>query len=167
MNIHLITYKIMSKVVIIMGSKADLDWANQISKVLKNLEVECVSRIASAHKVPLKCYNLIKEYEKENVVFITIAGMSNALSGFTDAQTFCPVIACPPYSDKFGGADVFSSLRMPSGVAPLTVLNPENAALAAAKIIGLSNPKIKERIIQFQDKKRNELEDADQNLQNN
>lgn len=157
----------MSKVVIIMGSKADLDWANQISKVLKNLEVECVSRIASAHKVPLKCYNLIKEYEKENVVFITIAGMSNALSGFTDAQTFCPVIACPPYSDKFGGADVFSSLRMPSGVAPLTVLNPENAALAAAKIIGLSNPKIKERIIQFQDKKRNELEDADQNLQNN
>jgi len=154
----------MSKVVIIMGSKADLDWANQISNVLKNLSVESVSRIASAHKVPLKCYNLIKEYEKENVIFITIAGMSNALSGFTDAQTHCPVIACPPYSDKFGGADIFSSLRMPSGVAPLTVLSPENAALAAAKILGLSNAKIREKIIEFQERKRLELEEADKSI---
>lgn len=156
----------MSKVVIIMGSKADAEWAGQISKTLENFGIEAVSRIASAHKVPLKCYNLIKEYEKENVVFITIAGMSNALSGFTDAQTYCPVIACPPFSEKFAGADIFSSLRMPSGVAPLTVLNPENAALAAAKIIGLSNPKIQEKIFQFQDNKRNELEEADQYLQN-
>ena len=156
----------MSKVVIIMGSKADLEWAKQISSVLKSFEIETISRIASAHKVPLKCYNLIKEYEKENVVFITIAGMSNALSGFTDAQTHCPVIACPPYSDKFSGADLYSSIRMPSGVAPLTVLSPENAALAAAKIIGLSNPEIQKRIIEFQDKKRKELEEADNNLVN-
>ena len=156
----------MSKVVIIMGSKADLEWANQISSVLKSFEIETVSRIASAHKVPLKCYNLIKEYEKENVIFITIAGMSNALSGFTDAQTHCPVIACPPYSDKFGGADLYSSIRMPSGVAPLTILNPDNAALAAAKILGLTNPEIQKRIIDFQDKKRKELEEADNNLVN-
>ena len=156
----------MSRVVIIMGSKADLDWAEQISRVLKGFEIEVISRIASAHKVPLKCYNLIKDYEKENVVFITIAGMSNALSGFTDAQTHCPVIACPPYSDKFGGADIYSSIRMPSGVAPLTVLSPENAALAAAKILGLSNPGIQKRIIEFQNKKRKELEEADNNLVN-
>jgi 5-(carboxyamino)imidazole ribonucleotide mutase len=156
----------MSKVIIIMGSKADLDWAKQITKVLDSLSIECVTRIASAHKVPLKCYNLIKEYEKENVVFITIAGMSNALSGFTDAQTHCPVIACPPYSDKFGGADLFSSVRMPSGVAPMTVLSPENAALASAKILGLSNPGIKMKIIEYQDKKRIELEAADKELVN-
>jgi 5-(carboxyamino)imidazole ribonucleotide mutase len=154
----------MSKVVIIMGSKADLEWACQIENVLKSFEIETILRIASAHKVPLKCYNLIKEYEKENVVFITIAGMSNALSGFTDAQTHCPVIACPPYSDKFAGADLYSSIRMPSGVAPLTILSTENAALAAAKILGLSNPAIKKCVIDFQDKKRKELEDADNSL---
>lgn len=157
----------MSKVVIIMGSKADLDWANQIVKVLDTFGVESVTRIASAHKVPLKCYDLIKEYEKQNVVFITIAGMSNALSGFTDAQTFCPVIACPPYSDKFGGADIFSSVRMPSGVAPLTILSPENAALAAAKIIGLSNPNLQAKISAFQEKKRREIEETDSNLNGN
>ncbi|MEJ5316086.1 MAG: AIR carboxylase family protein [Tenuifilum sp.] len=153
------------KVVIIMGSKADLDWANQIVNVLKGFGIETVTRIASAHKVPLKCYELIKHYEKENVVFITIAGMSNALSGFTDAQTHCPVIACPPYSDKFGGADVYSSLRMPSGVAPLTILSTENAAIAAAKIIGLSNPDIQKKIAEYQEKKRIELEEADKNIQ--
>ena len=149
-----------------MGSKADLEWAKQISYVLDSFKIETVTRIASAHKVPLKCYNLIKEYEKENVVFITIAGMSNALSGFTDAQTYCPVIACPPYSDKFAGADLFSSIRMPSGVAPLTILSPENAALAAAKILGLSNPDVQKQIIDYQNKKRTELEDADFALQN-
>jgi 5-(carboxyamino)imidazole ribonucleotide mutase len=156
----------MSKVIIIMGSKADLDWAKQITKVLDSFGIENITRIASAHKVPLKCYDLIKQYEKENIVFITIAGMSNALSGFTDAQTHCPVIACPPYSDKFGGADLFSSVRMPSGVAPLTVLSPENAALASAKILGLSNPEIKKKIIDFQEKKRTELEAADLELVN-
>ena len=166
MNMHLIELKIMSKVVIIMGSKADLEWAKQISNVLDSFKIETITRIASAHKVPLKCYNLIKEYEKENVVFITIAGMSNALSGFTDAQTHCPVIACPPYSDKFAGADLYSSIRMPSGVAPLTILSPENAALAAAKILGLSNHDIQKHIIDFQDKKRKELEDADNALLN-
>ncbi len=149
-----------------MGSKADLDWAKQITKVLDGFGIENITRIASAHKVPLKCYELIKQYEKENVVFITIAGMSNALSGFTDAQTHCPVIACPPYSDKFGGADLFSSVRMPSGVAPLTILSPENAALASAKILGLSDPVIKKRVIDFQEKKRTELEAADVELVN-
>jgi len=153
------------KVVIIMGSKADLDWANQIVAVLKGFGIETITRIASAHKVPLKCYEIVKHYEKENVVFITIAGMSNALSGFTDAQTHCPVIACPPYSDKFAGADVYSSLRMPSGVAPLTVLSPENAALAAAKIVGLSNPDVQNKIDEYQEKKRAEIDEADRNIQ--
>jgi len=155
------------KVVIIMGSKADIQWAEKIATFLKSFEIETAVRIASAHKVPLKCHKLIKEYEKEDVVFITIAGMSNALSGFTDAQTHCPVIACPPYSDKFGGADLFSSIRMPSGVAPLTIISPDNAALAAAKIIGLSYPDIKEKVIAYQKNKREELEAADVELLKN
>jgi 5-(carboxyamino)imidazole ribonucleotide mutase len=73
-----------------------------------------------------------------------MAGRSNALSGFTDTQTFCPVIACPPYSDKFAGADIYSSLRMPFFVAPMTVLEPANAALAAAKILALSDTQLQE-----------------------
>jgi len=82
----------MSRVIMIMGSKGDLEWSKRIAEALKRFGIESTLRVASAHKVPLKCYELIKEFEKENVVFITIAGRSNALSGFTDAQTYCPVI---------------------------------------------------------------------------
>lgn len=153
------------KVVIIMGSKSDLEWSKRITEGLERFGIESLLRIASAHKVPLKCYEIIKEYEKENVVFITVAGRSNALSGFTDAQTYCPVIACPPYSDKFGGGDIYSSLRMPSGVAPMVVLEPGNAALAAAKILGLCDVHIQEKVKEYQNALKKSLEKDDEEVQ--
>ena len=150
----------MNRVVLLMGSKVDLQWSKKIVDTLHKLDVSAVCRIASAHKVPLLCYDIIKEQEKKKVVFITVAGRSNALSGFTDAQTHCPVIACPPVGDSFGGNDVFSSLRMPSGVAPMVILDPENAALAAAKIIALSDEKVMEKVKTYQEKqKQNLIED--------
>jgi 5-(carboxyamino)imidazole ribonucleotide mutase len=156
----------MSKVIIIMGSKGDKEWSEKIAENLEKFGLNCVMRIASAHKVPLRCYDLIKEYEKENVVFITVAGRSNALSGFTDAQTHCPVIACPPYGDKFGGNDIYSSLRMPSGVAPMVVLEPENAALAAAKILSFKDDIIKEKVKKYQESMREKLEKDDREIYN-
>lgn len=151
----------MNKVVIIMGSKADLEWAKKIVSGLQKFKIDAICRIASAHKVPLQCYDIIKEYEKYNVVFITVAGRSNALSGFTDSQTYCPVIACPPVSDSYGGSDIFSSLRMPSGVAPLVVLEPENAALAAAKMLALSDEKIRNMVIEYQEENRKKIIEDD------
>lgn len=155
----------MGKAVIIMGSKGDLSWSKRISEGLKRFGIESVLRVASAHKVPLECHELIKEYEKDNVVFITVAGRSNALSGFTDAQTCCPVVACPPYSDKFGGSDIYSSLRMPSAVAPMVVLEPAGAALAAAKIMGLTDAGIQEKVKEYQEAVRESLIKDDQEVQ--
>ena len=91
----------------------------------------------------------------------TDSGRSNALSGFTDAQTWCPVIACPPYSSTFAGGDIYSSLRMPSFVAPMTVLDPKNAALAAAKILALSDNKIQDNITANQQSAKDALEKDD------
>lgn len=149
-----------------MGSKADLDWSKKIANALDNFGIESVLRVASAHKVPLKCYELIKEFEKQNVVFITVAGRSNALSGFTDGQTHCPVIACPPYSEKYGGTDIYSSLRMPSGIAPMVITEAENAALAAAKIFGLTDEKIKNKVMEYQNKMKETLKKDDAEVQN-
>ena len=150
------------KVVIIMGSKADLEFAKKIADYLKEFELEYEMRVASAHKTPEKVLEIIKEYDK--AVFITVAGRSNALSGFVDANTLNPVIACPPYSDKFAGADIFSSLRMPSGVAPMVVTEPENAALAAAKIIALYDEKVKKKVGEYQMKKKREVQEADEEV---
>ena len=150
------------KVVIVMGSRSDLDFARKVAENLKRFGIEYEMRITSAHKTPEKLLKILKEYDR--VVFITIAGRSNALSGFVDANTLNPVIACPPYSDKFGGADIFSSLRMPSGVAPMVILEPENCALAAAKIIALYDEDVRKRIEEYQKRKKEEVERADEEL---
>ncbi|MBI5950596.1 MAG: AIR carboxylase family protein [Chloroflexi bacterium] len=140
----------MSKplVVILMGSKADMEHCAKISDACKQYGLETVLRIASAHKTPEHAIAILKEYEADArpKVYITVAGRSNALSGFTDGSVSAPVIACPPPSDSFGGADVFSSLRMPSGIATAVVLEPANAALLAAKIVGLANTEVRDQV---------------------
>ncbi len=140
----------MSKplVVILMGSKADLNHCNKIAEACRQYGLEVVLRIASAHKTPERALVMLREYEADACpkVYITVAGRSNALSGFVDGVVSAPVIACPPASESFGGTDIFSSLRMPSGIAPAVVLEPVNAALLAAKIIGLANADVREQV---------------------
>ena len=41
---------------------------------------------------------------------------------------------------------MYSSLRMPSGIAPAVVLEPFNAALLAAKIFGVTNAEVREQV---------------------
>jgi 5-(carboxyamino)imidazole ribonucleotide mutase len=154
----------MNKFVIIMGSGKDLDFAKQIEKVAGEFGIHCELRVASAHKTPRKVLEIIEENEKEEVVYITIAGGSNALSGFVDANTTKPVIAAPPYSDKYGSVDVFSSLRMPGGVAPLVVLGAEQAALSAVKILGLRDKDMQKKIFKYQTMYKQRIEKEDKKL---
>lgn len=150
-------------VIIIMGSPSDEPVAQKIAGVLDNLSIPWETRIASAHKVPRYTLNMLAAYEADPQpkVYVTIAGRSNALSGLVDAQVNAPVIACPPYSEKFAGGDVFSSLRMPSGVAPAVVLEPAGAALLAAKMLGLAEPALRQRVMEVQEKQRQRLLEAD------
>lgn len=152
----------MADVVIIMGSKSDLPHAEKVAEALRQFDITYEMRAASAHKSPAYLLDMLAGYEAmgEPRLYITIAGRSNALSGMVDAAVSVPVIACPPYSERFAGADIFSSLRMPSGVAPALVLEPDGAALLAAKILGR-----RERVRQFQEEGRRRLIADDQSLQ--
>ncbi len=137
---------------ILMGSRSDLSQAQAIAEALKTFGIETEIRVGSAHKTPAHVLEILKAYEADprSKVYITIAGRSNALSGFVDAQVTAPVIACPPVSSSFGGADIYSSLRMPSGVAPAVIIEPTGAALLAAKILALGDPELKARIAAYQ-----------------
>ena len=141
-------------IVILMGSKSDLEHASRIKKAAEGFEIPVEIRIGSAHKTAAHVMQLLESYESDPTpkVYITIAGRSNALSGFTDGFVKAPVIACPPPSESFGGADIYSSLRMPSGIAPAVVLDPANAALLAAKMIALVNADVQQSVIDFQQK---------------
>ncbi|MBS7608218.1 AIR carboxylase family protein [Candidatus Bathyarchaeota archaeon] len=152
------------KVVVLMGSERNLEFAREIGKHLEAFGLAYEFRVASAHKTPEKVLKIIREYENENVVYITVAGRSNALSAFVDANTTKPVIACPPYSEKFAGADIYSSLRVPSGVGSVVIIEPEGAAIAAAKILALTDKKLEERVKAYQNAKKEEIEQADQSV---
>jgi 5-(carboxyamino)imidazole ribonucleotide mutase len=150
-------------VIIIMGSPSDEPLAQKIAGALDGFGIPWEMRVASAHKVPHTVLDMLAAYEADPgaKVYITIAGRSNALSGLVDAQVSAPVIACPPYSAKFSGSDVFSSLRLPSGVAPAVILEPESAALLAAKMLGLIEPELRQRVREMQEKQRKRLLEAD------
>jgi 5-(carboxyamino)imidazole ribonucleotide mutase len=155
-----------SRVIIIMGSKSDLAHAQAAAKTLKTLEISYQVRICSAHKATQRLLQIVQEYEQTGpLVYITIAGRSNALSAVVDANTRYPVIACPPYSDRFAGMDILSSLRLPSGIASPTILEPEGAALLAGKILALADPQLAQRLHDYQQRLTAELVQADQEVQ--
>ena len=152
-----------SLVVILMGSKADAAHCDKIAEAARGFGLDVITRIGAAHKTPEHVSQLLRDYEADPrpKVYITVAGRSNALSGFTDGTVSAPVIACPPANEAFGGADVFSSLRMPSGIAPAVVLDPGNAALLAAKILGLNDSAVREKVLEFQRKQATKILDDD------
>ncbi|MCP3992346.1 MAG: AIR carboxylase family protein [Actinomycetia bacterium] len=153
-------------VVILSGSPRDQEWVNKIVVVLDRLAIPTVRRVGSAHRVPEHVLDLLRHYDQgpDPIVFITVAGMSDALSGLTDANVISPVIACPPRSDAFAGLDVLSSLRTPPGVAPAVALDPANAALAAAKILALHDPDLRTRISVHQTEAQSRVLEADRAL---
>lgn len=152
------------KILILMGSEKDLDFCHEIAKYIKAFSLDYEFRVASAHKTPLKVLEILKEFEDQKVVYITVAGRSNALSAFVDANTSQPVIACPPYAEKFSGADLYSSLRVPSGVGSLVTIEPEGAAVAAAKILALSDSALQKKVTEYQKIKRREIEKANESV---
>lgn len=154
-------------VVILMGSKSDLEHSQKIADACKGYGIETVLRIGSAHKAAEHVLKILQEYEADArlKVYITVAGRSNALSGLADGTVSAPVIACPPVSDVFAGADLFSSVRMPSGIAPALVLEPANAALLAAKILGLVYPDIRVAVTKSQRQAAEKIIQDDRALQ--
>jgi|SRR6185503_18337416 len=155
-----------SLVIILMGSKADLEHCTKISDACQQFGLEIVMRVGSAHKTSEHALAILREYESDPrpKVYITVAGRSNALSGFTDGLVSAPVIACPPSSDSFGGADIYSSLRMPSGIAPALVLEPVNAALLAAKILAPTDDDIREQVKAYQKRQAKKILEDDASL---
>jgi phosphoribosylaminoimidazole carboxylase PurE protein len=155
------------KIVIIMGSEKDEDHCKKITSVLDQFGVGYEVRIGSAHKTPEYLTEMLSEYNKQTdfqLVFIAVAGRSNALGGFVDFQTTAPVISSPPYSEAYGGIDIFSSLRMPSGIAAVTATEPQMAALHAIKILCTSNPELRDKYQAYQKELQEDIIKRDQSL---
>lgn len=135
---------------IILGSHKDQPHAEKIIEVLNQYGVASEVHVASAHKTPEKTLALVAAFNEqadEAIVYITIAGRSNALSAVVAAQAVHPVIACPPFKDHSDYlVNIHSSLQAPSQVPVMTVVDPGNAAFAAMRILALRNKELRVRV---------------------
>jgi 5-(carboxyamino)imidazole ribonucleotide mutase len=124
------------KAILIMGSTADEPHAKKITDKLDEYGIGWEQHAASAHKQPLKVLEILENNKDgKDIVYITIAGRSNALSGFVAANSEFPTLGCPPFSDKADMlVNIHSTLQMPSNTPVLTVVDPGNCALAVKRI---------------------------------
>ena len=151
----------------IMSSKSDLEHAEKIGVELEKWGIEKDYRVASAHKHSKYVLQIIQEYEGNPdllLVYVTIAGRSDGLSGTVAGHTIRPVIACPPPSDKYAGLVSVSSYYMPSRTPVMYVPDPENAAMAAARIFALSDEKLSGKLNKLLADAKREIEEADREL---
>ena len=120
-----------------MGSTSDEPHAKKITDKLDEYGIAWEQHAASAHKNPLKVLEILENNKDgKDIVYITIAGRSNALSGFVAANCEFPTIGCPPFSDKTDMlVNIHSTLQMPSNTPVLTILDPGNCALAVKRIL--------------------------------
>ena len=84
-------------------------------------------------------------HETPDTVVIAYIGRSNGAGPTLSAITNVPVITVPASAKEFP-EDVWSSLRAPSNVPVMTVLEPANAVLAALNILSSRNPRLYARV---------------------
>uniref|UniRef100_A0A8C3KMN9 Phosphoribosylaminoimidazole carboxylase n=1 Tax=Calidris pygmaea TaxID=425635 RepID=A0A8C3KMN9_9CHAR len=137
----LLKTKSQGRVVVLMGSTSDISHCEKIKKACATFGIPCELRVTSAHKGPDETLRIKAEYEGDGIptVFVAVAGRSNGLGPVMSGNTAYPVVNCPPLSADWGTQDVWSSLRLPSGLSCPTTLSPEGAAQFAAQIFGLNN----------------------------
>jgi 5-(carboxyamino)imidazole ribonucleotide mutase len=159
----------MTEVAIVMGSKSDLSVMQSAAEMLDFFGIPYEIDIVSAHRTPEKLFEFSSNAHKRGIkVIIAGAGGAAHLPGMVAAMSPLPVIGVPVKSSNSidGWDSVLSILQMPGGVPVATVaLNgSKNAGILAAQILGSSNAKIQQKIVDYKNNLRIEVENAAQSL---
>lgn len=138
------------KVVLLLGSESDKEFIEGMDKEFETWGVQSEIIVASAHKVPEKVFKIVSDNNAGggDIVYITVAGRSNGLSGVTAANSIHPVIACPPFKDKDDFlVNINSTLNMPSDTPVLTVIDRQNAIMGALRIFAIKDAGLRKKIL--------------------
>jgi len=155
----------MNKVGIIMGSNSDLPIMQQAIDILQSFNIETEVDIVSAHRTPEKLFDYAKNAHTRGIsVIIAGAGGAAHLPGMVASLSPLPVIGVPVKSrNSIDGWDsVLSILQMPGGVPVATVAldGALNAGILAAQIIGCSDKKVLNKILQYKEDLKNKVNKA-------
>lgn len=140
------------RVAIFFGSKSDTEIMKGAANCLKEFGISYKAYVLSAHRVPEKLTETIKEAENSGCeVIIAGAGLAAHLPGVIASQTVLPVIGVPIKAAVEGLDALFSIVQMPKSipVATVGINNSYNAGMLAVQILSLKYPEIKEKLVQF------------------
>jgi len=153
---------------VIMGSKSDWETLMHCCQTLESLEIPFETRVVSAHRTPDLLFEFAKSAESRGIeVIIAGAGGAAHLPGMCASQTALPVLGVPVQSKTLNGLDsLLSIVQMPAGIPVATLAigraGAINAALLAASILGLKDPKIRGNYESFRAAQtQNVLENSD------
>ena len=124
----------------------------EAARVLEELSIDYEMEIVSAHRTPDRMFEYAESAESRGLqVIIAGAGGAAHLPGMTASKTVLPVIGVPVLSSALNGIDsLLSIVQMPRGVPVATVAigkaGAVNAGLLAARILGASDPALRERL---------------------
>jgi 5-(carboxyamino)imidazole ribonucleotide mutase len=134
---------------VLMGSKSDWPVMEQCTRTLEKLGVPYEVNVISAHRAPDRLAEYAATAEDRGLkIIIAAAGLAAHLPGVTAAKTALPVLGVPMESQPLGGVDALLSIvQMPAGIPVGTLAigkaGAKNAAILAAQILALNDPKIK------------------------
>ena len=140
----------MAKVGIVMGSDSDMPIMSKAADILEKLGIDYEIKIISAHREPDVFFEYAKTAEEKGFkVIIAGAGMAAHLPGMCAALFPMPVIGIPMSGKNLEGMDaLYSIVQMPPGIPVATVAidGGMNAAILAAKMLAMSDPKLLEKL---------------------
>jgi phosphoribosylaminoimidazole carboxylase PurE protein len=135
---------------ILVGSRSDLPVLEKCTARLDDLGVEYELEVRSAHRTPEDVAEYASTARDRGLkIIICAAGMAAHLAGAVAARTNLPVIGIPVAAGPLNGFDaLLATVQMPSGVpvATVAVNGAANAAVLAAQILALSDPRLAERL---------------------
>ncbi len=142
------------RVGVLMGSRSDWGTMEHAVRTLERLGIPHEARILSAHRTPEALSDYVASAVERGVeVLIAAAGGAAHLAGVVAAQTTVPVLAVPMESKLQGLDSLLSMVQMPAGIPVGTLAigraGAVNAALFAAAILALADPKVKAALERF------------------
>lgn len=153
---------------LIMGSDSDWPTVEPAAQVLADFGVPFEVGVVSAHRTPEKMLAYAKEAHTRGLrAIIACAGGAAHLPGMVAAATPLPVIGVPRALDTLDGMDsLLSIVQMPGGVpvATVSINGAKNAGLLAVRILGAGNDELIQKMADYQENMRQEVEQKDNNL---
>ncbi|MCP5108487.1 MAG: 5-(carboxyamino)imidazole ribonucleotide mutase [bacterium] len=157
------------KIGIILGSDSDFPYMEKGIKLLQEFGIPFEIEVSSAHRTPERTVELVRSFEDQGIqVIIAAAGGAAHLPGIIAAHTILPVLGVPITSALSGLDSLYSIVQMPGGipVAAFSIGNSGgvNSVLFAAEILGLNDPDIKQKMIDFRTKQKEMVMDKSNRL---